>query len=165
MRAHPPACDDVEVHLCGGGWAPLSHLLALVATDALVAQVRNVGSPKGAKAKADRLFSLVVRSRGACEACGERDYTKLQTAHIISRRFSATRCDESNALCACAKCHMFWTDHPVEFAKWVMAHVGPEAYQRLFSLIQKPQKVDWQAEAERLAARCKELGIETRRSA
>lgn len=114
-------------------------------------------STKGAKAKCDRLFSLIVRSRGACIQCNAT--ANLQTAHIISRRYSHTRCVLSNAFCACPKCHMRWTDHPVEFASFVLERIGQTEYQRLYLLSQQTGKVDWLAVASELTVTAKALGI------
>lgn len=120
---------------------------------------RNVGNVRGQKAKADRLFSLVVRSRGRCEKCGKAD--TLQTAHIISRRYVAIRTDEANAFCLCAACHYYFTDHPVEFASFVGLNRGHREYERLLALTRTPtRRFDWAAEVERLTARCAELGID-----
>jgi DNA polymerase III alpha subunit len=115
---------------------------------------RKVGSPKGAKAKADRLFSQLIRSRGRCESCGSTSY--LQTAHVVSRRFSATRCDENNALCLCAKCHHHYTDHPVEWGRFVVEHMGETAYEWLRDKALHGAKVDWQEVAARLQQRLKD---------
>ena len=84
---------------------------------------------KGPRGKADQLFSKIIRSRGECEKCGSTDY--LQCAHIVSRRYSATRCDTANALCLCAKCHRYFTDNPVEWAQWVAMGEGLYKYLRL----------------------------------
>lgn len=118
---------------------------------------RTVGNTRAAKKKADVLFSKIVRARGACERCGENDYTKLQTAHIISRRFSNTRCDLANAFALCAKCHHFFTDHPVAFGEFVIAKIGRTEYERLFALARPALKFDWVAEVERLKAIAREL--------
>lgn len=114
-------------------------------------------SVKGAKKKADVLFSKIVRSRGACVACGST--ANLQTAHIISRRYSNTRCVLSNAFCACASCHMRWTDHPVEFASFVLEYIGQAEYQRLYALSQEGSKVDWPAVVLELSALAKTIGV------
>lgn len=116
-------------------------------------------STKGAKKKADTLFSLIVRSRGACVQCGST--RNLQTAHIISRRYSNTRCVLSNAFCACAGCHMRWTDHPVEFASFVLERIGQSEYERLYALSQQTAKVDWVAVAAELSVTVKNLGLAT----
>ena len=116
---------------------------------------RQVGSPKGAKAKADRLFSLIIRARGHCESCGST--SNLQCAHIVSRRYSHTRCDQRNAFCLCAKCHMHFTDHPVEFAEFVLANT--DQYPAMFLLSQQTGKVDWKQVAAGLQVIARELEL------
>ena len=74
---------------------------------------------KGKKGKATKLHSKVIRTIGMCERCGDADYERLQCAHIIGRKYNATRTDLRNAFCLCATCHAFFTDHPVEFGKFV----------------------------------------------
>lgn len=114
---------------------------------------RRVASQKGAKKRADVLFSKLVRARGRCEKCGESRYDLLQTAHIASRRFSATRCDPQNALCLCAGCHHYFTDHPVEFGRWVIAYLGEDRYEAVLrKAMQTTPRMDWNAEVERLKA-------------
>lgn len=98
-------------------------------------------SQKSAKAKADRLFSQLVRSVEYCEACGSREW--LQCAHWISRRYSNTRCDPDNAFCLCASCHRFYTANPTEFSEWAIDRRGRETYDRLFEAAQQTAKVDW----------------------
>lgn len=112
---------------------------------------RQVGSPKGAKARADKYFSLIIRSRGACRACGKT--LNLQCAHVISRRYSHTRCVEDNALCLCAGCHMFYTDHPVDFGELVNDLITTERYVELNAMSQQTGKVDWVKVAAEMEAR------------
>ncbi len=109
-----------------------------------------VSRARGAKAKADRLFSLIVRARGECRGCGNQDYSQLQTAHIISRRYSHTRTDLDNAVCACAKCHRHWTDNPWLFGQWLDKEIGREFFDVLFERSLRRTKVDWDAEVIRL---------------
>ena len=133
---------------------------------------RRVASPKGAKKKADTLFSLIVRAHGSCEnpdchavcACEDRprrhDATcPLQCAHIISRRFSATRTDLRNAICLCARCHHYWTDHPYEWAELVDDVQGAGVYDDLRRDAEQITKIDWPAEVERLTAIATERGV------
>lgn len=110
---------------------------------------RKVGSTRGYKAKADKYFSLIVRSRGRCEACGA---PATQTMHIISRRYSHTRCDLDNALAGCASCHHHFTDNPVTFGQFVIDTIGEDAYAELVRKREQAGKVDWEAEAARLKA-------------
>jgi hypothetical protein len=86
---------------------------------------------KGAKGKATRLHSLVVRSRGRCEACGDADYQKLQCAHVVSRKYNATRVDPDAALCLCWVCHRRFTDWPVEWATFLNGYLGAEKYEAI----------------------------------
>lgn len=81
------------------------------------------------KNKATKLHSQVVRSRGTCENCGSTN--ALQCAHIISRRYTATRCDPLNAFCLCAKCHFHFTEWPLEFHTFVITKVGEQWYENL----------------------------------
>lgn len=117
--------------------------------------MRNTGTyGKGAKGKADKLFSLIIRSAGRCAACGDNDYRKLQCAHIVSRRYSVTRTDEDNAVALCWGCHRRFTDDPFAWVTWVYGYMGEEAYEALRVKARDGvgTKVDWSAEADRLAA-------------
>ncbi len=82
----------------------------------------------GKKAKATKLHSLVVRQRGFCERCGERDYSKLQAAHIVPRRYSVTRCDPNAAWALCAGCHLRTTEHADEHMSLVADTIGLDAF-------------------------------------
>lgn len=105
---------------------------------------------RGDKGVCTQLHSKIVRARGRCLKCGEQDPTKLQCAHIISRRYSHTRTDEDNAFCLCAKCHFYFTVSPVEFAKFVFEQIGEDAYEALLRKSQLTTKMDWTQEKERL---------------
>jgi len=123
-----------------------------------------------AKAKADTLFSLIIRSEGSCMQCGwtctcenapkahTRD-CKLTTSHIIGRKYSATRTLEMNAQCICYSCHRRFTDWPREFSRWITDTIGSEAYDELVRTAQTVTKVDWEAEVDRLTLKAKDLGI------
>lgn len=84
---------------------------------------------KGLKGKATKLHAKVVGQRGHCKNCGRT--SNLQCAHIVSRRYTATRCDPENAFCLCAKCHMHFTEWPLEFTVFVLEQIGPEEYDEL----------------------------------
>lgn len=118
---------------------------------------RQVGSPKGMKLRADKLFSQIIRSRGACQACGKT--LNLQCAHVISRRFANTRCDEDNAFCLCAGCHMYYTDHPVEFGTFVLTLMDEADYTALTARSQRTTKVVWVDVVQRLKLRAQELDL------
>jgi len=123
-----------------------------------------VSRAKGDRGRADELFSRIVRSRGACERCG-REAT--DTAHIIKRRYSATRCLEENAWALCRSCHRETEEFPHLFMGLVELTVGVDRYKELYSLAQAgpsmSSRLFWAGEVERLKERCLELGIDTRR--
>ena len=107
-----------------------------------------VSRARGAKAKADKYFSLIVRARGKCENCGST--ANLQTMHVISRRYSRTRCDLRNAFCGCARCHRWFTDNPLAFAAFVTDRLPSDDYDDLCQNARTMVKVDWDYEANRL---------------
>lgn len=64
--------------------------------------------------KLDSIFSKYIRQRNAingvaeCFTCGKKDdWKKLQCGHFQSRRFYATRWDETNCQVQCAGCNVF----------------------------------------------------------
>lgn len=91
---------------------------------------KNTRAGRSRMAEADRLFSLIVRSRGKCEigVVGKCPSGGLQCAHIVSRRYRAVRWDESNALCACAGCHHWMTVRPLEWERWCDENLGAETH-------------------------------------
>jgi hypothetical protein len=105
---------------------------------------------KGLKAKADKLFSEVIRSTGYCEAQGfdgVQCSNQLQTMHIISRRFNATRCDTRNAFSGCAAHHRFYTDHPRQFSRFITETWAQEYYDHVYGKSRDPsagKKVEWE---------------------
>lgn len=113
----------------------------------------------GDKGKATKLHSLIVRSRGSCERCGDADYSKLQCAHIIRRTYAWTRTDERGAWALCARCHFHLDNHPDEFMHFVRETIGMAQFDRLKrrALDGVNKKFDWPAEVARLAAIWKEM--------
>jgi hypothetical protein len=89
----------------------------------------SVAYGKGPKGRATRLHSQVVRARGACEHCGST--YRLETAHIIPRRYSATRTLEANAYCLCTRCHRRFHEHVDEWMAFIVSTIGWDEYQRL----------------------------------
>ena len=112
---------------------------------------------KGAKGRATKLHALIIRDLGYCESCGSSG--PLHCAHIISRKYSQTRTSSDNAFCLCASCHARYTDHPVEFGKFVTDMMGEEKYNELKLLSNLTDKVDWEVEANRLKQIAKKEGI------
>jgi hypothetical protein len=67
----------------------------------------------------DRIFSIAVKDRDgwACQKCGT--HMHPQTAHIVSRRYHATRWSLDNAVCLCAGDHVRYTHDPIAWRDWV----------------------------------------------
>lgn len=117
---------------------------------------------KGPKGKATRLHAELVRSRGKCEACAvgwspmPKSAGPLECAHIISRRYSATRTDEHNAFALCSSHHRHFTLWGVEFARFIESKIGVAGYDALKTKAEANPRPwrdsDWKAEVERLSA-------------
>ncbi len=115
----------------------------------------------------DAVFSKLVRSVGRCEAW---DYEppepslvsavfpldmpefqkvecrgSLQCAHIISRRYRGTRWLRENALCLCAAHHTYWTFRPLEFERFLLDTIGPDALDALKRKALAVTHVDYEA--------------------
>lgn len=106
---------------------------------------------KGAKGKADKLFSLIIRSLGYCEAEGWADRpcsAQLQPAHIVTRKRSATRTDTRNAFCLCFAHHRFFHDFPREFSRFISDTWAAETYDLIYERSITPTKVDWDERAQ-----------------
>jgi 5-methylcytosine-specific restriction endonuclease McrA len=104
---------------------------------------------KGDKAKCDDLVRKILRTRySSCQRCGSRD--NLQVSHIVSRRYSATRCDLDNLQILCARDHFYFTHWPKEFSRWITASIGVEAYEELKRKAETVTKMDWSEEKLRL---------------
>lgn len=102
---------------------------------------------KGLKGEADKLFSLVIRSQGYCEAKGYNNRpcsNQLQTAHIVTRKRSATRTDTRNAFCLCFAHHKFYHDYPREFSHFISNTWAGRYYDQIYAISVIPTKVDWQ---------------------
>jgi hypothetical protein len=107
----------------------------------------------------DRLFSLIIRSRGRCENC-YRVPTRvvLQCAHGFPRRYRSVRWDERNAFCLCSGCHVFYTYRPLEWTDWMKARMGEELYEELRrEALRTDYRADWPALQESLTRRFLEV--------
>lgn len=76
----------------------------------------------GQRRECDRLFALAVKERDgwACRHCGS--HVNPQCAHLVSRRYAATRWDfgvPGNAVCLCQRCHMKFTHDPLGWEAWI----------------------------------------------
>ena len=110
-----------------------------------------IARARGDKNKCDKLTTEILKLRfDRCQRCGSREW--LQTSHIVSRRYSATRCLQANVQLLCAKCHRYFTDWPREFSKWITDSIGSDNYEELKRLAETPTKMDWTRELDRLKA-------------
>jgi hypothetical protein len=134
-------------------------------------------SPKlRARDKADALFSLIIRAEGQCRACGYRcpcldapvrhsADCRLQCAHIVSRRYAATRCDVTNAIPLCSADHHRFTLNPDAWRAWVDEHVGADRWHLLYERANTTTKTDWPAVLAELTVIATDRGITERGAA
>lgn len=125
-----------------------------------------VATRKGNAGLADILAGRIVRSRGRCQYPGcER--VDVVWAHIIRRRYSATRCLEDAALALCPTHHDLVDNWPREMMRAVRATIGERRYEELKHIANAGHPgsatVFWAEEVERLKARCRELGLSDKR--
>ena len=89
-------------------------------------------SIKTIKAKCDKLWSEIIRSKGYCEICGTT--VNLNAHHIISRHNKVLRWDLQNGICLCVSCHKFSThsvhNDPLGFMEFFKKK-NPEDYKYL----------------------------------
>lgn len=90
----------------------------------------------------DALFSQYVRARAGwrCEYSGDTQGT-LDCAHVLSRRHRPTRWDPRNAICLSRRWHMWFTEHPHEWADWTRGYLGPEVVDALQELAYSGEKI------------------------
>lgn len=122
-----------------------------------------VSRATGDKAKADKLFSRIIRFHGVCDRCDKacswdcqpqegshRVSCPLTCAHIITRHRSNTRTDLKNAFSLCASCHKHFELFPVSFGIFTLDRLSREEYDDLQKRAQQPANIDWSFEVERL---------------
>jgi hypothetical protein len=117
--------------------------------------------PSTHKRVATELHSKIVRSRGMCERCGD-TRGPFDAAHIVPRRYSATRTRLDNAWCLCRPCHTYLDSHPVE----KVAFAGLTLYRYLQAIADAGLEgqgmsplMFWRQERENLTRTAKELGL------
>lgn len=93
--------------------------------------------------KLDTLFSKLVRERVnyVCEHTGEnlRDGL-LDCCHIMGRRGVALRWHPKNAIAMSRSSHIFFTQHPFDFADFCREKFGDELIEELRLISSKPVK-------------------------
>lgn len=124
------------------------------------AAVRRTSSGK-AKHAADIAWSKAVREKGPCIARGmlleSREYLgdligtvvtiehrrcdELTAAHVISRRYLATRHDLDNGVPLCFSAHDFFTRNPERWIEFISIYLGAEKYEELRTKALKGNKL------------------------
>lgn len=116
--------------------------------------------------EADRLLRILVRERVRCERC---QAMGTDVAHILRRRYNATRCDERNVWFLCRWCHSLVDSSVPVHADLVRSTIGTALFRELLDLAQAgspmPLSAWWPAERARLRARLRELGLPLRGAA
>lgn len=116
---------------------------------------------------ADKLFSLIVRSKGQCAAhapiasdpFGTGCTQGLQCAHIVSRSYRSVRWSEDNAMPLCARAHVYYTHHALEWEAFVTERMGAADFASLKARALAKWDGDLEGVLVRLAARAVALGI------
>ncbi len=106
----------------------------------------------------DRLWSLIVRSRGASELSS--NPSNLQAAHGFSRRYRATRWLPINGFCLTAGEHVSMTYNPLAWDEWLRYRWGQPVYDELRAIALKNEKQDMPAVLAKLKAEAALRGIE-----
>jgi hypothetical protein len=96
-------------------------------------------------ARSDKLWSLIVRSKGYCEVRQWFPHVckgPLQAMHGIPRTYKATRWNLLNGFSGCAGCHLYLTWHPEEWSRYLVKAWGPEVFEELWVVARKLAKPD-----------------------
>lgn len=114
------------------------------------------------RGEADRLLRLLVRRRVSCQRCSARG---TEVAHLVPRRFAATRCDERAVLLLCSACHAWVDTHATDRSLLAEGTIGPVLHAELRRIAYEgpegPLSAFWRDEVGRLRKRCAEDGIDT----
>jgi hypothetical protein len=106
----------------------------------------------------DRLWSLIVRSRGASEISGQT--SNLQGAHGFSRSYKATRWLPINGFALTQSEHVYYTWRPLEWDSLLRERWGQPVYDELRAIAIANKKQDMPAVLAKLKAEARERGIE-----
>lgn len=104
----------------------------------------------GQRRECDRMFALAVKERDgwSCRACGTQMHP--QCAHLVSRRYHATRWILDNAVCLCSGCHMKYTHDPLGWEAWIEERWPGRLAQLKARALAGVRWVDYEAIAESL---------------
>ena len=88
-------------------------------------------------ALADKLACEFVLERDGyrCQSCGRDERTRyLEWCHILTRGARYLRWEPSNAVALCHADHVYFTDHPVQWRRFIAEQFGPDHMDRLHIL-------------------------------
>jgi hypothetical protein len=150
------------VNGCGVPPQKPSWVLCKKCLDALTRRPK--ASRKRQRDEADRLFSLIIRTRDDWQCRFEEAHNDIsileapQCAHIVSRRYLAVRWDEDNAVCLCQRHHMKYTHDPIAWEAWVEERwPGRLAVLKRVALAGPAEKIDYDSLLASLCSRLEEL--------
>lgn len=105
-----------------------------------------------AKQELDRLVGAMVRASGPCAAIGDGHPCRgpLQWAHIVSRRYLATRWLLENSMPLCSGHHRWYTLAPLEWEVFVVSKIGATRYESLKQQALSGKRPDYAALLARL---------------
>lgn len=85
----------------------------------------------------DRRFALAIKQRDGwrCVVCGTNH--AVQCAHLISRRYHATRWLLGNAVTLCARHHLIYTHDPLAWDSYCEAKLGEAGWDALKIMARK----------------------------
>ena len=95
-------------------------------------------------AELDRVWSLVIRSKGHCECC-ERTTGQFHAHHLFGRIRKSVRWNKANGVCLCVHCHRGLChavayDNQVTFHQWLVRYKGQAELDRLTQLSHQTKK-------------------------
>ena len=83
------------------------------------------------KKKCDVVFSELIKYRDGWRCVETKARHNLQTAHVISRSYLATRWNMDNAVTLTAGRHVWYTHNPLEWREFCLKRLGKERYEEL----------------------------------
>lgn len=94
--------------------------------------------------RCDKVVGEQVRSRNYCESPREHFCKQnWQWCHGISRSYHMTRWMGQNGFCMCAGEHFYFTNHPLEWDKFLEDHWGEETYREMKKLALTKSTIDY----------------------
>lgn len=113
------------------------------------------------KRKADKIWSEIILSKGACEICGSKRY--LNPHHIEGRRNLTLRHDLRNGACLCSGCHTMRVNSahqsPLWFQDWMMKNRREDLNYLMLKRMELSTKIDYEEIIKQLLVSKLQLGL------